>query len=707
MTVNSMFVAEVSAIRETNRPQASCSGDADPSPKSNPIDVLGRSFKIIMCLAILAMVALPAWPQQSPDDLTSQSIEDLMKIQVTSVSKTEQTLSRTPSAVFVISQEAIRRSGATNIPDVLRIVPGMDVSQINADTWAISARGANARFSNELLVMVDGRPVYTQTFGGVFWDVLDLPLEDIERIEVIRGPGGAVWGANAVNGVINIITKKASDTHGGLVVAGAGNIDQGFGTVQYGGKTGGTDYRVYAKYFDQDHLPDSAGHDGGDGWHMLRGGFRTDTVLSSKDKLMVQGDIYTGREGIPTINFPSVTATALVNIEQLGNQSGGFIQGVWDHTFSPHSDSTLQVSYDNYERDDLLRTGRSTLFLDFQHHFSEFTRQSIVWGLTYRYSPSTSVGTLTASFVPADLDTQLFGAFIQDEITIVPDRLFLTVGTKLEHNYYTGMSLMPNIRVAWTPSPHHMFWAAVSKAERTPSELDTSAHSTLFGFPGPGGIPVLVTFIGNPYLKNENVIAYEAGYRVTVLKQLSIDVAAYYNNYGHQETSEPLAPFLVNAPAPPHLIEPLTYENLMHGETHGIEVAVDWQATHRWTLSPGYALEEIHMHVAPTSQDTASVDEAQGSSPGHSAQLRSHLLLWHGLAWDTSAYFVGRLTYPSEPSYTRLDTQLSWHFRERASLSFVGQNLLKDHHEELVDVTEIARTTQVKRSAYVKLSWQF
>jgi outer membrane receptor protein involved in Fe transport len=194
---------------------------------------------------------------------------------------------------------------------------------------------------------------------------------------------------------------------------------------------------------------------------------------------------------------------------------------------------------------------------------------------------------------------------------------------------------------------------------------------------------------------------------VTVLKQLSIDAAAYYNDYGHQETSEPLAPFLVNTPAPPHLIEPVTYENLMHGETHGVEVAVDWQATHRWTLSPGYAFEEIHMHVAPTSQDMTSVDEAEGSSPDNSAQLRSHLLLWHGLTWDTSAYFVGRLTDPSEPSYTRLDTQLFWRFRERASLSFVGQNLLKDHHEEFVDLTGTARSTQVKRSAYVKLSWQF
>jgi iron complex outermembrane receptor protein len=441
--------------------------------------------------------------------------------------------------------------------------------------------------------------------------------------------------------------------------------------------------------------------------HMLRGGFRTDSVLSSKDTLMVQGDIFRGREGIPTINFPSVTAAALLNVEQLGNQSGGFIQGVWDHTLSPHSDTTLQVSYDNYERDDILHEGRGTLDLDFQHHFNGWARQNIVWGLTYRYSASNSVGNLTASFVPAALTTQLFGSFVQDEIAIIPDRLFLTMGTKLEHNYYTGWGLMPDIRLAWAPSPQRMLWVAVSKADRTPDELDASARSTLSGLPGPGGIPVLVTFIGNPNVKNEDLIAYEAGYRTTVLKQLSIDFTTYYNNYSNQETSEPLALFMENTPPPPHLIAPVTYENFMHGEGHGIEVAVNWQATHRWTLTPGYAFEEIHMHLAPASQDMTSADGAEGSSPDNSVQLRSRLLLGHNLTWDTSAYFVGRLTDPTEPSYTRLDTQLSWHFRERASLSFVGQNLLKDHHEEFVDSTGTARTTQVKRSAYVKMNWQF
>ena len=410
---------------------------------------------------------------------------------------------------------------------------------------------------------------------------------------------------------------------------------------------------------------------------MLHGGFRADSTLSAKDTLMIQGDMYVAREGIPTLSFPSVTATTLQNVEEIGNLSGAFVQGIWNHALSSHSDTSLQASYDRYEREDILRENRGTFDLDFQYHFSGWARQNIVWGLTYRYSALSSAGNLTASFVPAKVATQLFSSFVQDEIAIIPNRLFLTVGTKLEHNYYSGFDYMPSARVAWSPSPRHTFWAAVSKADRTPSALDTSARSTISGFPGPGGIPELVTFIGNPDVKNEGLIAYEAGYRTTVLKNLSIDFAAYHNNYSNQETSEPSAPFMENTPPPTHVVIPVTFENLMHGETHGIEVAVNWQPTSRWTLSPGYAFEEIHMHVAPTSQDTTSVSEAEGSSPDHSAQLRSHLLLWHGFSWDTSAYFVGRLTDPSEPSYTRLDSQLTWSFRESASVSFVGQNLIK------------------------------
>jgi iron complex outermembrane receptor protein len=658
-------------------------------------------------LVLLAFLPLTAWPGQAPTDLANESIEDLMKIRVTSVSKTVQTLSRAASAVFVITPEAIGRSGATNIPELLRMVPGVDVARINAHTWAVTVRGFNGRFSNKLLVLMDGRTVYTPNFGGVFWDVLDLPLTNVERIEVIRGPGGSVWGANAVNGVINIITRKASETLGGLLVAGDGNIEQGFGTVQYGGKAGkSTDYRVYTKYLNQGKFPGTTGADGGDGWRMLRGGFRSDSVLSSKDTLMLQGNLYNAREGTPVNRFVLTPVAAEEDVELLANLSGGFLQGVWSHELSPHSDTSFGLSYERYKRNDQLRELRSTYDLDFQNNFSGWRRQNIVWGLTYRYSASQTHGTLALSLVPADLNDQLFSCFIQDEIVVIPAKVFLTLGVRLEHNHYTGFGTMPSARLAWTLTQHDTLWAAISKTERTPAEIDAALRATFAEIPGPGGIPALLTLFGNPQIDNEESVAYELGYRKTVSQQLSIDFSTYYSDNIHQQTSEPFTPFFVDAPSP-HLVIPLISENLMHGETHGTEIGMNWKATDRWTLSPGYAFEQIHMHLAPTSRDTTSVGGAQGSTPVNAAQLRSHFVLAPGLTWDTSGYFVGRLTDPSVPSYTRLDTGLSWEVGERIGVSLVGQNLLRDQHEEFVDFTGGSRTTLIKRSLYAKVGWRF
>jgi iron complex outermembrane recepter protein len=670
-----------------------------------------RAWTIFLAGALTAALAWPAPPahaQQKTAELADRSLEDLMNLEVTSVSKKAEKLSRTASAVFVITQEDIRRSGALNIPDLLRMVPGVDVAQVDSNTWAISVRGFNSVFGNELLVLVDGRSVYTTSFGGVFWDTLDLPLEDIERIEVIRGPGGSAWGANAVNGVINIITKKATDTHGGLVVGGGGNVQQGFGTAQYGGKLGSsTDYRVFAKYFNDDHFPDPLGQNGADGWHGLRGGFRVDTTLTPRDTLMFQGDMYTYRAGDPVLLLPSVTSPSTVPVNLLVDLTGGFLQGSWDHAFSSQSSTTLQLSYTQYERDDNLGDHRGTLDLSFQHHYSGWSRQNIVWGVGYRRDASTATGSLTTSFVPANLTTHLFSTFVQDEITLLPDRLFLTGGVRLEHNYYTGVNVIPSVRVAWTPGDRQTVWIGISDAVRSPSQLDAGFRANFGSFTPPGGPLTLLSFIGNPNVDDESLIAYEFGYRTSISDRLSIDFASYYNDYNHQETTEPAPPFFENTPAPPHLVLPSTYKNLMYGETHGFEVSANWKPIGRWTLSPGYAFEQIHMHLYPASQDTTSVASSQGASPVHGAQLRSHLTLWRGVSWDASAYFTGRLTDPVVPSYTRVDTQLAWQIGEGVTLSFVGQNLAQDHHFEFVDDTGSARTTEIKRSAYAKFSWRF
>jgi len=664
--------------------------------------------RALLGLVMLVSMAWPAWPQDKPVDLTDRSLEDLMNIEVTSVSKKEQKLSHTASAIFVITAEDIRRSGATKIPDLLRMVPGMDVAQLNANTWAISARGLNGRFSNKLMVMLDGRPVYSPTFGGVFWDVLDLPLENIERIEVIRGPGGSIWGANAVNGVVNIITKKAGETRGAMVVAGAGNEEPGFGTMQYGGALGrNTDYRVYSKYLNDGNLPTPAGNAEEDGWHVLRGGFRLDSAVTSRDTVTVQGDMYTGEEGNAALFLPSVTSPALVNVNQQVNLSGGFLQSVWNHEYSGGSDSSLQISYDRYTRNDVLNETRYTLDVDFQHHFAWGERQDFVWGLGYRYSGSKTNGGFPVSLDPADLDTQLSNSFIQDEITLVPNRFYLTFGAKLEHNYFTGFDFLPTIRAAWTPNESHMFWAAVSRATRIPASIDAELRVNAASFTGPGGIPGVIRITGNPAIKNEGLLAYEAGYRATILRYLSVDFAAYYNAYDHQETAEPSAPFLEDTPAPLHLVLPLIYENLMHGEAHGFEVFGNWKVAARWTLSPGYAFEQIHMHLDPTSQDTTSVADDQGGFPVHSAEIRSHFELAHHFEWEVSGQFVDRLRNLAIPSYTRLDTQLIWPWTERISLALVGQNLVKNVHQEFEDTTNSSNPTLIKRSAYAKITARF
>ena len=670
--------------------------------RSTAASLAGRASPLAVQFILLASIALPAWPQDKSADLSDRSLEDLMNIEVTSVSKKEQKLSQVAAAIFVISAEDIRRSGATNIPDLLRMVPGLDVAQINANTWAISARGFNLQFANKLLVLIDGRAVYTPLFGGVNWDTQDVPLEDIERIEVIRGPGGAVWGANAVNGVINIITKRAADTHGGLLVAGGGNIDQGVGTAQYGGNAGKeSDYRIFAKYLNDDHFPDLNGQNGLDGWHMLHGGFRVDSNLSTKDSLTTQGDLYTGSEGAVIVHSV-FNPPGNVNVERLSELSGGNILSRWHHTFSDRSDTTFQFYFDRYTRTGPnAREVRNTFDFDFQHHFAWGSRQDLIWGLGYRHTADQTLGTIDEAFIPEDKAGDLFTTFIQDQITLKPDRMFLTVGTKLENSYFTGFDLEPTARIAWTPSTRHTFWAAVSRASRTPTRRDEDLSATLAALPGPAEVVLL----GSTNTKSEHVIAYELGYRAQLFDRLSLDTTVFFNNYSSLQSIE-LLPDVVQS-NPPLLIHRETFGNGLHGTTGGIEMAANWKVTSRWTLSPGYSFLEMHLHTDPGSQDTTSVASIQGTNPVHQAQLRSHVELLHGLSWDAAAYFVDRLPAPLIPSYTRVDTQLSWRIAESTNLSLVGQNLLRDHHVEFNDPLQSVNSLQIKRSAYAKLTWRF
>jgi iron complex outermembrane recepter protein len=642
--------------------------------------------------------------QSSPSDLTQVSIENLMNVEVTSVSKKEQKLSQVAAAVFVITQEDIRHSGATNIPDLLRVVPGLNVAQINSNTWAISARGFNFQFASKLLVLIDGRAVYTPLFGGVNWDTQDVPLEDIERIEVIRGPGGAIWGANAVNGVINVITKKAADTPGVLLTGGGGTQAQGFGTAQYGGKINErTDYRIFTSYQNNDHFADLNGQNAKDGWHLLHGGFRAETKLSEKDSLTTQGDLFTGSEGAIIVHS-ILSPPDNVNVQRLSTLSGGNILGRWNHVFSSRSDTALQFYFDEYHRSGPESTEvRDTIDFDFQHHLGLGARQDLIWGLGYRHTVDDSEGTIDQAFLPADTEKQLFNLFVQDQITLKPNRTNLYVGTKLEDSYFTGFDLQPSVHIAWTPSTRGTFWGGISRASRTPTRRDVGLEAVLAALPGPEEVVLL----GNSKMKSEHVITYELGYRAQPAERISIGVTTFVSTYHNLESTEPRPSFIEPGTVPPVLIHPKVLDNKLQGTTNGVEVYVNWKPVSRWTLSPGYSFLQMHLQTDPGSLDTTSVADAEGSNPGHQAQLRSHFELPRNFAWDANAYFVGRLPAQGVPSYTRLDTQLTWRLQKSMRLSFVGQNLLRHHHIEFNDAFQSVNSSQVKRSAYAKLTLLF
>ena len=673
----------------------------------------GPGARCAIMLAGLAMIAFPAVPahpqQNSGPDLTQSSLEDLMNIRVTSVSKKEQKTSQAPGAIFVISQDDIRRSGALNIPDLLRMVPGLDVAQIDAGKWAVSARGFNGQYSNKLLVLVDGRTVYTPIFAGVFWDSQIVPLDTIERIEVIRGPGAAVWGSNAVNGVINIITQKPGDTQGGYLSAGIGNISTGSETVRYGGKLRGLGaYRVYAEGFHYDSLPTLEGLDGKDDWRLVHGGFRADSELSAKDSVTTEGETYQGDAGEMATTPVSITPPETETVALHDVYSGWNLLSRWSRTISPRSQTSLQVFFDRTNRrDTTYALGVNTFDIDFQHHVALGPRQDVVWGVGYRVSSDDTSPTLRIVFAPQDRNLHLFSSFVQDEIALRPDRLKLSLGARVEHNDYTGIGFQPSVRMVWTPDVRNMVWGAISSADRTPSRSDTDIRVNYAALPGPGNMPMLVSLFGDPNFKNERLTAFEIGYRNAWTRKLSVDSTIFYNRYRDLVSVEPGAARIETDPASLNLLVPSYFRNGLHGETHGLELFANWKVATFWTLSPGYAFFSLHLHPFAGSQDFTDAAGTEGSTPDHQAQLRSSVNLARGLQWNASTYFVNRLPAVSIPSYTRVDTSLIWNAGERFSLSVIGQNLTKSLHPEYAGPNATVQTDLMRRSAYAKFTWSF
>jgi len=669
--------------------------------------VLMRTVACELVLLGLALLAAPA--QEAAPDLTTLKIEDLMNVDVTSASKKEQKISRVPAAIFVITQEDIRRSGAIDIPDVLRMVPGLEVAQINPSTWAISARGFNGQYSNKLLVLIDGRTVYTPLFSGVYWDAQDVPLDSIERIEVIRGPGATVWGANAVNGVINIITQSARETQSGVATAEGGTLIHGAGMVRYGGRIGARGYyRAFADGFEIGHFLTPGHQNAEDDWYRFHGGFRLDEDLSAKDSLTMEGEGVRGNAGEIVPAIISLQPPVNGNLDLRDRFSGWNVLGRWKRVLSPGSEATLQVYFDRSTRGDTTYgTGLNTFDVDFQHHGMWGRRQDFVWGLGYRLNSDEIADDFRFSANPAALNFQIFSAFVQDEIAIRPDHLYASIGTKLEHEYFNGFNLQPTARITWTPEDRDMFWAAVSGAQRTPSRGETAVRENETVAPGPDNLPLLISVFGNPAQKNERLIAAEAGFRKAFADRLSFDSAVFFNQYQDLLSGEPGASRLEADPPPVHLLVPVNIANLLRGETHGIEIFANVKLASRWTLSPGYTFLTMHLHPDATSLDTSTAPRTEGGIPNQQAQLRSNVNLPRRWQWTTSAYFVGRLIYPKVPSYTRLDSNLSWQASDRFSLGLVGQNLLQNLHLEYSGGDSTVNASEIRRSAYARITWRF
>jgi len=643
-------------------------------------------FRICAASAILLLggpvaIAQVADPSTTPsatnriEQLRSLKLEDLLKREVTSVSKRPEKLFQSAAAVSSISSEDIRRSGARSFPDALRLVPGVNAAQINANEWAVSIRGFNDQYSKNLLVLRDGRTLYSPIFNGVFWGLQDYLLEDIDRIEVVRGPGGTLWGANAVNGVINIMTKDAKDTQGVYAEGGAGSEERGFAGGRYGVQLSDNTYgRVYGQYRHHDNF--SGGNDSSD---FAQGGFRTDWDVDQAH-LTVSGDAYVGYFNSLS-HSNSVTAPLVRAFKDEAEDVGGNFLARFERKFSSESALQLQAYYDRAAFEtDVEGTHNTQQILDFdlQHRFPLPGRQQVVYGLGYRYFPTKLEDTFKTTFSPNNRDQQLFSGFVQDEIGVVEDRLNLILGTKVEHNDYTGWETQPSGRLVWTPTERQTYWGSVSRAVQVPARvfrdiaaISLPSQATTADTPF-GPLPVFVSGRADPNLDSQELIAYELGYRFQPADQWSFDVAGFYNVYDRLITGKVGTPYFDPAPAP-HLVVPVTGVNGGKGDTYGFELEARYNVSEWWRLVGTYSY--LRFDLDPPSA-------GEGNDPRHTVGLRSSMDLPGNIHLDLWGRYVSNLTAQNIPEYFDLDVRLAWRPNQRWEFALVGQNLIETQRYE-------------------------
>ena len=639
----------------------------------------GGTYRELMAgAALAACLAAPAAQAQqlAQADVQQLTLEQLANVEITSVSKSPQSLSTAAAAAYVITHDDVIRSGATSVPEILRLAPNLEVMQSSPSAYQIAARGFNGNsaaqnFPNKLLVLIDGRSVYTPLFSGVYWDMQNVLPEDVDRIEVVSGPGGTLWGANAVNGVINIITRKASDTPGGSVTVGAGD-QYSSAALQYGGSFAeNLDYRVYFKDFYQRAFNGAGGTNAHDGWSAPQGGFRLDWT-AGQDAVTLQGDVYGGAEG--QFGLPN---------QLIG---GANMTVHWQHPLD--EDSSLQVlGYYDETRRTVVNGGGFTLHtwdLEVQHNFKLGSWNSIVWGVgdrIYQYNIADRAAPDTSLlWKPGRRTLNLANVFAEDSIPL-GDALQLTMGLKLENDPYSGISPMPSGRLSWQVAPDHMVWGAISRAVRSPTPFDTDVVEKLG----------TVTFLtGDRNFLPEQVTAYELGYRGQIFNRVSLSISAFENVYENLKDIEPT----------PVTFTPLRWANTLEGNVHGVEVWASFQATDWWRLSAGVNVQHMDLNFTSGASKLLGTTQA-GDDPHHQASLRSSMNILDGVTFDADFRYVGTLPDPRVPEYVELNSRLGWKISDTLSLSLSGFNLLHGHHQEYPGAD------QIRRSVYLETRLRF
>jgi iron complex outermembrane receptor protein len=649
--------------------------------------------------AALALNATAIAQPQNPFDLT---IEELGDVRVTTVSRRSESQNQAAASVYVITADEIRRSGVRTIAEALRLAPGVEVARSSSAEWTISIRGLNSDLSNKLLVLIDGRSAYSPLFAGVFWDVQDTLLNDIERIEVVSGPGGTLWGGNAVNGVVNIITRTPAETQGTFVEVGAGNEEEAFASFRHGFTISETmTARAYVKHFERDAAELASGASAGDDWEVSRAGFALEWKPNERDSIDLRADVYEGEEQV--LVRGEFTVGTLPGPSEPGRSglAGRNVVVNWLRTLGSAASFGVQVYYDYTDRQ-IPRSfdeARDTWNVAWQHDVADIGRHDLHWGVDLRSTHDDIGNTLFASFIPPSRSDRTISAFLQDRIELRAERLYLTLGAKLEHNDYTGSEEQPNVRLAWLPSDRHTVWAAVSRAVRVPARLNSDID--LFAPIGPlQGLPFYVNVRGSDNFDSEEVTAYEAGYRAQVNERLSLDLALFDNYYDRLQTQEP-GPFTAVPGPPAYFVLPALLANGMEGETYGGTLAVSWQPLSQWRLRMHYAYLQMDLMLKPGSNDSGALNVA-GNSPQSEVGAHSYVELPAGFSVYAGVRYVDELPAQSVPSYTAVDAGVEWARPGRPwRASLTVHNLNDERH------LEFGGNTFIERSVFGRVSWAF